>query len=196
MADILKHLAYSYKLIADNFAVLIESHFENVTLYHFEVANALCAGGEDGAYLASKTLAEIFERCANRQTVFGERGLGAAVNNLLEQLAHCYIDSVANEVGVKSLENGLAGKDFACHCCGMGHARAANGLNESFLNDTFFNVKAELAGALLGSTPAHTMGETGNILDFFSLYPFALFGNGSRTMTMQTFYLLHLLNFM
>ena len=78
----------------------------------------------------------------------------------------------------------------------MGHARAADGLNESFLDDAVLDVERELTCALLGSTPAHTVGETGDVLYLISLDPFALFGDGSRTVVRTLFDNTHILYFL
>ena len=64
----------------------------------------------------------------------------------------------------------------------MRHARAADGFNEAFFDNAFLNVERELARALLGCAPTHTVGQAGDVLDFFGLHPLALFGNGSGTM--------------
>ena len=53
---------------------------------------------------------------------------------------------------------------------------------ERFLNNAVFDVQRKLAGALLGCTPAHTVGVSADILDLISLGPLALLGNGSRAM--------------
>ena len=63
----------------------------------------------------------------------------------------------------------------------MGHAGAADGLNEGLLDDAVLDVQAQLAGTLLGSTPAHTMGVAADILNFIRLDPLALFGDGRGT---------------
>ena len=64
----------------------------------------------------------------------------------------------------------------------MSHAGAADGLNQSFLDDAFLNVQGELAAALLRSTPAYTMSQAADILNLLGLYPLALFWNWSWTM--------------
>ena len=53
----------------------------------------------------------------------------------------------------------------------MGHSGAADGFDQGFLNDTFFDVKGQFAGALLRGTPAYTVSKTGNISDFLGLGP-------------------------
>ena len=50
--------------------------------------------------------------------------------------------------------------------------------NKGFLDDAVLDVQAQLAGALLGSTPAHTLGVAADILNFIRLDPLALFGDG------------------
>ena len=66
--------------------------------------------------------------------------------------------------------------------CGVSHTGTSNGLNQSLLDDTFLNVQGQFTCTLLRCTPAHTVSQTGNILNFFCLHPFCLFGNGSTTM--------------
>ena len=104
---------------------------------------------------------------------------GSAVNDLQEQLTHSGIDGIAHQVGVQCLQNGLADQDLGSHCCGVGHAGAAQSLNQSLFNDALLHVQGQLAAALLGSTPADTVGKTADVLDFLSLYPLTLFGDGS-----------------
>ena len=113
---------------------------------------------------------------------FGESGLGTAVNDLQEQFAHSGIDGVTDQVGVQSLQEGLADQDLGSHSGGVGHAGAAQGLNQSFFNDAFLHVQGQLAAALLRSAPADTVGETADIGDLLGLNPLALFGNGSGAM--------------
>ena len=94
---------------------------------------------------------------ADGQAVLGERALGAAVDDLQEQLTHGGVDGVADEVGVQSFEDGLADEDLRSHGGGMRHAGAADGLDESFLDDAVLHVEGELAGALLRRAPTDTM---------------------------------------
>ena len=109
-----------------------------------------------------------------------EGGLGAAVDDLQEQLAHGGIDGVAHKVGVQRFENGLADQYLGSHGSRMGHARAADGLDQSLLNDALLDVERQLAGALLGRAPADTVGKAGNIGDLLGLDPLALFGDRGR----------------
>ena len=51
----------------------------------------------------------------------------------------------------------------------MGHAGAADGLDQGFLDNAVFNVQAEFAAALLGGAPADAVGVAGNVFDFLSL---------------------------
>ena len=60
----------------------------------------------------------------------------------------------------------------------MGHTRAADGLNECLLDDALLDVERELAGALLGCAPAHTMRKAGYVGNLLGLNPFALLGDG------------------
>ena len=57
---------------------------------------------------------------AHRQPVLREGGLGAAVDDLQEQLSHGHVDGVAHQVGVERLEDGLAGQDLSGHGGGVG----------------------------------------------------------------------------
>ena len=50
----------------------------------------------------------------------------------------------------------LPGQDFACHSGGMGHAGAADGLDQGFFDDAVLDVQGQFAGALLRGAPAHT----------------------------------------
>jgi hypothetical protein len=76
----------------------------------------------------------------------------------------------------------------------VGHTGAADGLNQSFFDNTVLNVQGELASALLRCTPAHTVGVCGNVGDLLCLNPLALFGNGSRTVITTLVYYAHVLN--
>ena len=60
----------------------------------------------------------------------------------------------------------------------MGHAGAADGLHQRFLDDAVFHVQAQLARALLRRAPAHTVGVTGDVFDSLRLDPLALFRDG------------------
>ena len=102
--------------------------------------------------------------------------------DLEEELAHCGVDRVADEIRVERLKDGLADENLGSHRGGMGHAGAADRLDQSFFDHAVFDVERQLAGALLRRAPAHTVGETGNVLDFLCLDPFALFGNGRGAM--------------
>ena len=55
--------------------------------------------------------------------------LCSAVYDLEEELTHSRVYSVADEVCVERLENGLAGQDLCCHSGGVCHTRTANGFN-------------------------------------------------------------------
>ena len=58
----------------------------------------------------------------------------------------------------------------------MGHAGAADGLDQRLLNDALLDVERQLARALLGSTPADAVGKAGNVGELLGLHPLALFG--------------------
>ena len=53
----------------------------------------------------------------------------------------------------------------------MGHAGASDGLHQSLLDDALLYVQSQLTCSLLGCAPADSMGQAGNILDLFGLYP-------------------------
>ena len=108
---------------------------------------------------AAQALAQVFQAGADGQAAFGKCGLGAAVDDLQEQFAHGDVDGVADQVGVQGLEDGLARQDLRGHGRRMGHAGAADGLDQGFLDDAVLDVEGQLAGALLGSAPAHAVGE-------------------------------------
>ena len=77
-----------------------------------------------------------------------------------------------------SLEDGLTGKDLGSHGGRVGHARAADGLNEGLLDDAVLDVQRELAGALLRCAPTHAVRKTGDVGNLLSLDPLALLGDG------------------
>ena len=170
------------EFIADDLAVFIERGVEHIALGHFQETHALGAGAEHGADLGAQAFAEIVERGADGEPVFGESGLGAAIGQLLEDLAHGDVDRVAHEVGVESLEDGFALEDLGGHGGGMGHAGAADGFHQRFFDHAFFHIERELAAALLRRAPADAVGETGNVADLFGTNPLALFGDRSGAM--------------
>ena len=174
-------LAEVHELERDDLVVGVEGHAGHVALGELEVASALGLGAEHGADLGAKALAEVVEGGAHGQAALGERGLAAAVDDLQEDLTHGHVDGVADEVGVESLEDGLTGKDLGSHGGGVGHARAADGLDEGLLDDALLDVQRELAGTLLGGAPAHTVREAGDVLDLLGLDPLALLGDGRGT---------------
>ena len=77
----------------------------------------------------------------------------------------------------------------------MGHAGAAQGLNQRLFNHTVFNIQRQLARTLLRRAPAHTVSKAGDIFDFLCLDPFALFGDGSRAVICALGNGAHMLNF-
>ena len=84
---------------------------------------------------------------------------------------------------------------MASHSSRVSHARAADGLDESFFDDTVLDVERQLASTLLGSAPANAMCQAADVLNLFCLYPLALFRNGSRTMVGAFGHTTHVLNF-
>ena len=189
------HLAQVYKLIANDQVVLVQSDPSDIALGHLQVTGALGPGGKHGAHLAAQALAQVFQRSTDYQAALGERGLAAAIGDLQEQLPHGGVDGVAHQVGVQSLQDGLADEDLGGHSCGMGHAGAADGLHQSLLNDALLDVQGQLAGALLRSTPADTVGEAADVLDLLGLYPLALFRNGSGAVVSALSHGAHILYF-
>jgi len=181
LLDEVHHLAEIDELVADDLILRVERDPGAVALGHLKVAGALLGGGKHRADLGAQTLAEVLKGCADSKAALGEGRLGAAVKDLQKQLAHGGIDGVAHKVSVERLENGLADEDLARHGGGVGHARAADGLNERFLNDALLDVERQLAGALLGRAPANAVGKAGDIGDLLGLHPLALFGNRGRT---------------
>jgi len=101
---------------------------------------------------------------------------------LQEELAHRGVDGIADEIGVECLEQRLAGKNLACHGGGMCHARTTDGLDQRLLDDAVLDVESELAGSLLRRTPTDAVREAVDIGNLLCLNPFALFGDGGRTM--------------
>ena len=124
-----------------------------------------------------------------------EGALGAAVGDLQEQLAHGGVDGVTDQVGIEGFQHGLAGQDLGGHGGRVGHAAAADGLHQRLLDDPFFNVEGQFAGALLGSTPANAVRQAADILDLAALHPLALFGDGSGAMVGALFDAYHFLDF-
>ena len=80
--------------------------------------------------------------------------MAAAVYDLLEELAHRNVDGVADKVGIQGFQQGFARQDLRSHSGGMRHAGAADRFHERLLHDALLDVERQLAGALLGSTPA------------------------------------------
>jgi hypothetical protein len=108
-----------------------------------------------------------------------ETRTGAAVHDLQEQLAHGGVDRVAHEIGVQRLQNGLAGQNLGGHGGGMGHAGAAEGLDQRLFDDPVFDVQGQLARALLRRAPADAVGQAGDVRDFLGLHPLPLSGIGA-----------------
>ncbi len=69
-------------------------------------------------------------------------------------------------------------QDLAGHGGGVGHAGAAQSLHQGLLDDAVLDVQGQLAGALLGSAPADTVGEAADVLDLLGLDPLTLLGDG------------------
>ena len=77
----------------------------------------------------------------------------------------------------------------------MRHAGAADGLDESFLDDAVLHVEGELAGALLRRAPAHTVRQTRYVLDLLGYNPLALFGDRCGFVICTLLNATHLLHF-
>ena len=171
-------LAEVQELEGDDLVMLVQRHAGDVALGELQVASTLGLGAEHGAHLGAQALAQVVQGGAHGQAALGERGLGAAVDDLQEDLAHGHVDGVADEVGVQRLEDGLTGKDLGSHGGGVRHAGAADGFDQRLLDDAVLDVQRELAGALLGGAPTHTVGEAGDVGDLLGLDPLALLGDG------------------
>ena len=176
------HLAQVYILVTANLVVGIEEHLGDVTLGEFEIASTLGNGAIERTSLRTETLTEVFQTSADSQTALRESTLCATIDNLQEQFAHSGVDSVAYQVGIQGFQQCLARQDFTCHSSRVGHTRATDGLNQCFLDDTVLHVEAQFAGTLLRSAPTDTVGVTRNVLNLLCLNPFALLGNGCRSM--------------
>jgi hypothetical protein len=77
----------------------------------------------------------------------------------------------------------------------MGHTGASDRLYECFFDDTILNIKGKLAGTLLRCAPAYTVSKSGNIFNLISVYPLALFRDGSRFMLCALIDRTHFFNF-
>ncbi len=80
----------------------------------------------------------------------------------------------------RGFQQGLARQNLAGHGRGMRCARAAENLHQGFLDNALLDVQCQFATALMRRAAAHTMRQSGYILDFISLDPLAFFRNGSR----------------
>ena len=112
LLDSVHELAHVNELVAAYLVVLVEIHLGDVTLGELEVTGALNLGTIESTSLRDKALAEVLEASTNHETTLREGRLGATVDDLEEELAHGGIDGVAYEVGIESLEDGLAGQNL------------------------------------------------------------------------------------
>ena len=78
----------------------------------------------------------------------------------------------------------------------MRHARAADRLNEGFLDDAVFDVERQLAGTLLRSSPANSVRQAADVLDVLGFYPFAFFRNRGSTVMYFLCYACHIFHFL
>ncbi len=189
------HGSQADELVADDLVIFVEREFGHVALGQFKIARALFVGAVHRAGHAAQALAQIFKAGADGQPVFGECGLGAAVYDLQEQLAHGHVDGIANQVGIQGFKNGLAGQNLGGHGGRMRHSGAADGLNQRFLDDALLYVQRQLAGPLLGSAPAHSVGQARHVGYFFDLGPTAFLWNRCRAMIGPLGNYAHLFNF-
>ena len=188
-------LAEVQELERDDLVLVVQRHAGDIALGELEVTSTLGLGAEHGANLRTKALAEVVEGSAHGQAVLGECGLAAAVDDLQEQLTHGDVDGVAHEVGVERLKDGLTGKNLGGHGCGVGHARAAEGLDEALLDNALLDVERKLACALLRGAPADTVREAGDVLDLLCLDPLALLRDGRRAVVCALGDRAHVLHF-
>ena len=183
------------ELVSADFVVLVKSNCLDISFSHLKIARSLCEGAVESSHLAAETLAEVLEACAYHKAALRECRLCTSIDNLEEKLAHCSVDCIAHEVGIESLKNCLSRKNFRSHSGRMSHARASDSLDKSFLDDSVLDIKGQLAGTLLRSTPADAMCKSRDVSDFLCLYPFSLLWNRSRTMVRSFFDATHLLHF-
>ena len=131
-------------------------------------------------HLAAQPLAQVLQPGTYRGALsFGESRLAAAVGDLQKEFSHGGVDRIADKIGVERLKDSLADQYFGSHGSRMGHSGAANRLNQGLLNITLLDVEAELTGALLRCTPAHTVGESRYVFDLLGLHPLSLLGMGA-----------------
>ena len=170
------------KFVSDNLIFFIQRHTGNIAFGHFQIARpfGLCAKHSPG--LTAHTFAQVIQAGTDWQSAFRKGSLAAAINDLEEQLAHGDVDGIADQIRIQRFQQSLARQYFRCHGSRVGHAGTANGFYKSFFNDSIFDIKRQLAGSLLGRTPANTMSKTTDIFNFFDLHPFAFFRNRSRSM--------------
>ena len=77
----------------------------------------------------------------------------------------------------------------------MSHTWAAECLDESLLDDAVLDIESELAAALLRSTPADTVGEAGDVLDFLCMHPLSFLRNRGIGVVCALCYAAHMLHF-
>ena len=77
----------------------------------------------------------------------------------------------------------------------MGHAGAAQRLDERLFDDALFDVQGQFAGALLRRAPADAVRQTGDVFNFFGMNPCTLFGDGRGTVMGTSFHAHHLGHF-
>ena len=193
--DVLHHRAHLDVLVADDFVVFVEGELGDVAFCKLKVAGAFGEGAVEGARLRAEAFAEVFKAGADGQTAFGVGTLGAAIDDLEEEFAHGGVDGVAHQVGVEGLKHGLAGENLRSHSSGVGHARAADGFDEGFLDDALLHVERQLAGTLLRRTPTHAVGETGDVLNLGGCCPSPLLRDGCGAVIAALLDATHMFNF-
>jgi hypothetical protein len=77
----------------------------------------------------------------------------------------------------------------------MGHAGTAHGFHQGLLDDSPLYIQGQLAGTLLGRTPAHAMGQAVDVGNLAHLVPLPLLGDGCGTMVTPLGYTVHILYF-
>jgi hypothetical protein len=77
----------------------------------------------------------------------------------------------------------------------MGHAGTAHGFDQGFFYNPALYVQGQLAGSLLGSTPAHTMRQTVDLCNLTNLVPLSLLRDRRGTVITPLGNTVHLLYF-
>ena len=183
-------------MITNNLVIFIQCDTGYITLCHFQITGAFLQSTIHGTNLAPQSLAQILKSGADGQSVLGKRALRTSVYDLQEQLSHSGVDSVAYKICIQSFHYCQSGKNLRSHSGRMSHAGAADGFYQSFLDDSLFYIQGQLTCALLGSTPAYAMCQTGNVFYLLCLNPFRFFRDGGATMMYTLSDCAHFFNFL